>query len=68
MKLRELLDRVKDLPPDTLVCVAEIDEAFGVNVAVVESIDDAKIKGRKPEGTEAVELGNGTEKVVVIRW
>ncbi|ESX71575.1 MULTISPECIES: hypothetical protein [unclassified Mesorhizobium] len=68
MKLRELLDRVKDLPPDTLVCVAEIDEAFGVNVAVVESIDDAKIQGRKPEGTEAVELGNGTEKVVVIRW
>ncbi|MER9236826.1 sugar phosphorylase [Mesorhizobium sp. M0622] len=68
MTLRELLDQVKDLPPDTLVSAAEIDEAFGVNVVGVEVVDGAKIQSRKPDGTEAVELANGTEKVIVIRW
>ena len=68
MTLRELLKQVKDLPPDTLVCTAEIDEAFGVNPATVEIVDDARIGSRKPDGTEAVQLDGGTDKVVGIRW
>jgi hypothetical protein len=68
MTLRELLKQVEDLPPDTLVCTAEIDEAFGVNPATVEIVDDARIGSRKPDGTEAVQLDGGTDKVVVIRW
>jgi hypothetical protein len=68
MKLRELMDQVKDLPPDTLVCAAETDEAFGVNIAGIETVENARIESRKPDGTEAVELANGNEKVVVIRW
>lgn len=68
MTLRELMAMVEHLPPDTLVCTAEIDEAFGINVAKAEVIDNAKIRGRKPDGTEAIELGNGGDSVVVIRW
>ena len=37
MTLRELMEQIKDLPPDTLVCAAEVDEAFGANVAGVRS-------------------------------
>ncbi len=66
--LREFLKKVENLPPDTLVCVAEVDEAFAANVAEVEIIDDARPQNQKAEGTEAVELGNGSERVVVIRW
>ncbi|RWM99631.1 MAG: sugar phosphorylase [Mesorhizobium sp.] len=65
MKLRELMDQIKDLPPDTLVCAAEIDEAFAANVAGIETVEGARVESRKPDGTEAVELANG--KVVVIR-
>ncbi len=68
MKLRELLDKVKDLPPDTLVCAAEVDEAFGANVAGIEIVEDAGIGSRRADGKEAVELGNGGETVVVVRW
>ncbi|TJX01947.1 MAG: sugar phosphorylase [Mesorhizobium sp.] len=68
MKLRELIDQVKDLPPDTLVCAAEIDEAFAANVAGIETVEGARIESRKPDGTEAVELANGNDRVVVIRW
>jgi hypothetical protein len=66
--LRDLLKSVENLPPDTLVCVAEVDEAFAAHVAEVEIVDNAKTQNRKTEGLEAVELGNGGEKVVVIRW
>jgi hypothetical protein len=59
---------VKDLPPDTLVCAAETDEAFAANIAGVETVENARIESRKPDGTEAVELANGNDKVVVIRW
>jgi hypothetical protein len=68
MKLRELLDQVKDLPPDTLVCTAEVDEAYAANIARIETMENARIESRKPDGTEAVELANGNQKVVVIRW
>jgi hypothetical protein len=66
--LREFLNQVENLPPDTLLCVAEVDEAFATHVAEVEVISDAKEQNRKAEGTEAVELGNGRQTVVVIRW
>ncbi|UVC14422.1 sugar phosphorylase [Mesorhizobium onobrychidis] len=68
MKLRELMDQVKDMTPDTLVCAAEIDEAFAANIAGIETAESARIESRKPDGTEAVELANGNDKVVVIRW
>jgi hypothetical protein len=66
--LRDFLKQVENLPPDTLLCVAEVDEAFAAHVAEIEIIEDAKSQNRKAEGTEAVELGNGKERVVVIRW
>lgn len=68
MKLSELLGQLKDLSPDTLVCVAEVDEAFAANVAGVEVIDGARAESSKADGTEAVELANGNQKAVVIRW
>ena len=45
-----------------------MDEAFAAHVAEIEIVEDAKPQSRKAEGTEAVELGNGNQKVVVIRW
>lgn len=68
MTLRELMAEVQHLPPETLICAAEIEEAFGINVAAVEFIENARIESRKPDGREAVELGNGSDKVLVIRW
>ena len=68
MTLRELMDRIKGLPPDTVVCAAEVDEAFGANVASVEIVDDARVESKKPDGTESIELANGSDRVVVIRW
>ncbi|MBB3017053.1 hypothetical protein FHR70_000093 [Microvirga lupini] len=66
--LRDFLKQVENLPPDTLLCVAEVDEAFAAHVAEIEIVVDAKPQNRKAEGIEAVELGNGKERVVVIRW
>ena len=63
--LRDFLKQVENLPPDTLLCVAEVDEAFAAHVAEIEIIADAKPQNRKAEGVEAVELGNGKERVVV---
>jgi hypothetical protein len=68
MTVRELLEQVKDLPPETLVCTAELEEAFGANIAGVELVESARIESRKADGTEAVDLGNGDDKVLVIRW
>ncbi|WIJ24264.1 sugar phosphorylase [Devosia sp. RR2S18] len=68
MKLRDLLARVKDLPPDTLVCVAEVDEAFAANVAEIEHVDSAKAERSQADGKEAINLDGGSEKVLVIRW
>lgn len=62
MKLRDLMDQVKDLPADTLVCAAEIDEAFATNIAGMETVERARIESRKPDGTEAVELVNGSDQ------
>ncbi|ANY81818.1 sugar phosphorylase [Microvirga ossetica] len=66
--LRDFLRQVQNLPPDTLLCVAEVDEAFAAHVEEVEIVENAKEQDRKAQGTEAVELGNGSQTVVVIRW
>jgi hypothetical protein len=66
--LREFLKQVENLPPDTLLCVAEVDEAFAANVVEVEIVENAKAQNTKAEGVEAVELANGNQRVVVIRW
>jgi hypothetical protein len=66
--LRDFLKIVEKLPPDTVLCVAEVDEAFAAHVEEFEIIEDAKQQNSKPGDTEAVELGNGRQTVVVIRW
>ncbi|WP_243370304.1 sugar phosphorylase [Microvirga solisilvae] len=67
--LRDFLKVVENLPPDTLLCVAEVDEAFAAHVEELEIVEDAKPQdNRKPESIEAVELGNGKQTVLVIRW
>lgn len=68
MTLGELLDQVKGLPRDTLVCIAEVDEAFGVNIAEVEVLDECRVDSEEPDGAEAIELLNGETRAVVIRW
>ncbi|MCA0008537.1 MULTISPECIES: hypothetical protein [unclassified Mesorhizobium] len=45
-----------------------MDEAFGMNPTAVEIVDDAQIGSRKSDGTEAIQLGGGRDKVIVIRW
>jgi hypothetical protein len=66
--LRDFLKKIENLPPDTLLCVAEVDEAFAAHMAEVEIIDDARLQDPKAAGIEAVELGNGNQTVIVIRW
>jgi len=68
MTLRELMAKAEGLPPETMVCTAEIDEAFAINIAELEIVEDANVAGRKPDGKEAIELGNGSQRVLVIRW
>jgi hypothetical protein len=68
MRVRELLQQLKDAPGDALICIAEVDEAFASNIASVETVENARLDGRAEEGTEAVELGQGKEKAVVLRW
>ncbi len=54
MTLGEFLAQVKDLPPDTLLCVAEVDESFGINIAGVYVLDIAKAQSTEADGTESV--------------
>lgn len=68
MRLSDFLGRVKDLPANTLITVAEVDEAYAANIASVEIIETAKAESGTADGTEAVDLMSGNEKAVVIRW
>ena len=68
MTLKEFLETVKDFPPDALLCVAELDEAFAMNVASIDLVEDGVARSREADGGEAVQLGGGKEKVVVVRW
>jgi hypothetical protein len=68
MKLGDFLKQVEGLDPNTIVCVAEVDEAFGSEIEQVEILDNARQRSPDAADTEAVELGNGDQKAVVIRW
>ncbi|WEX07229.1 sugar phosphorylase [Chelativorans sp. AA-79] len=67
MKVRELLDRLKDAPPEAQVLVAEVDEAFAADIVAVDLIEHAR-RGSPGRGGETVELAEGSEEVIVIRW
>ena len=68
MTLQDFMDRVKDLPPETPLCVAEVDEASAMNVAGVEVVRDAKMQSDEADGTETVELGSGQDTILLVRW
>ncbi len=68
MKLGDFLKKVEGLAPDTILCVAEVDEAFGSEIEEVEILDNARQRSPDAADMEAVELGNGDQKAVVIRW
>ena len=68
MKLGDFLKKVEGLDPDTILCVAEIDEAFGSEIQDVEILDNARQRNPEAADMEAIELANGNEKAVVIRW
>lgn len=64
----QLRDRLKDLPPHTPVCVAELEEAFANNVAGIDIVPDARMQRPDADAAEAVELANGSDSVLVLRW
>lgn len=64
----QLLERIRDLPPDTPVCIAELEEAFANNVASIEVIPQANIQRNEADAGEAVDLEHGRDTVVVLRW
>jgi hypothetical protein len=68
MKLGDFLKQVEGLDPNTILCVAEVDEAFGSEIAQVEIIDNARQRSPDAADQEAVEFGNGQEKAVILRW
>jgi hypothetical protein len=68
MKLGDFLKTVEGMDPDTILCVAEVDEAFGSEIQEVEILDNARQRSPDAADMEAIELGNGNEKAVVIRW
>jgi len=68
MTLSELFEQVRDLPPETPVCIAEVDEAAGFTVDGVEIVRNAKIETDAADGTEGIDLGDGDATVVVLRW
>jgi hypothetical protein len=68
MKLGDFLKQVEGLDPNTILCVAEVDEAFGSEIAQVEIIDNARQRSPDAADQEAVEFGSGQEKAVILRW
>ena len=68
MKLGDFLTKVEGLDPDTILCVAETDEAFGSEIQEVEILGNARQRSPEAADMEAIELANGRDKAVVIRW
>jgi len=68
MKLGDFLKKVEGLDPNTILCVAEVDEAFGSEIEDLEILDDPRQRSPDAADMEAVELANGNDKAVVIRW
>ncbi len=68
MTLQDFMAQVKGLPPETPLCVAEVDEASAMNVSGLELVHDAKLQSSEVYGMETVELGSGQETVLLVRW
>ena len=68
MKLGDFLRKVEGMDPNTILCVAEVDEAFGSEIEQVEILNHARARSPDAADSEAVELGNGDQRAVVIRW
>ena len=68
MTLQDFMDQMKDLPPETVLCVAQVDEASAMNVAGLGVVHDAKLQSSEADGTEAVELGGGQKTALLARW
>ncbi len=68
MKLKELKDRLKSVPDDAVVCIAEFEEAFGTTLADIEVVESARVRENADDETEDIELENGEDTVVVLRW
>jgi hypothetical protein len=68
MKLGDFLKKVEGLDPDTILCVSEVDEAFGSEIAQVEIVENARQRSQDADDQEAIELANGAQKAVVLRW
>jgi hypothetical protein len=68
MKLGDFLRKVEGMDPNTILCVAEVDEAFGSEIEDVEILDSARQRSPDAADMEAIELANGNQKAVVIRW
>ena len=68
MKLGEFRKHTKDLDDNVVLAVAETDEMGAMNIAEVEIVEDAKIRDSKASGHEAVDLGEGKQKAVVLRF
>jgi len=68
MKLGDFLTKVEGLDPDTILCVAETDEAFFSEIQEVEILGNARQRSPEAADMEAIELANGNQKAVVIRW
>jgi hypothetical protein len=68
MKLADFLKKIEGLDPNTVLCVAEVDEAFGSEVADVEIVSSARQRIPDAADQENVELANGSETVIVVRW
>ena len=68
MTLGEFRKHTKDLDDQVILTVAEVDEAASINITAVEVVDDAKVHNRKADGQEAVDLGPGSQKAIVLRF
>ena len=68
MNLGEFRKRTKDLDDQVVITVAEVDEFAAINVTTIDIVDDAKVLNPKADGQEAVEIGSGSQKAVVLRY
>jgi hypothetical protein len=68
MKLGDFLKKVEGMDPDTILCVSEVDEAFASEIAQVDIVEDARQRSPDADDQEAIELANGTQTAVVLRW
>ena len=68
MNLGEFRKQTKDLNDNVLISVAEIDEVAAMNVSTVDIVSGAKVRDRKAEAQEAIDLEGGNEEAVVIRF